>query len=700
MKSKAILIILFLFFGIKSFSTTITIVPLQDTICSGQYLYLQWTLSDTLNYGAFELQSSDANGSFANPVTYYSITINSPNLSGTIGVNIPTSTFPGSCYRFRMNRYTPAPLITGNPSTCVVIQACANAITTLQPTLTMDTNAVCAGSRIDVPFYSTGAYAGNIYIAQLSDVSGSFANPTDIGSVFSDITYDPMNPTPGYPPPGNVPCTIPDTVSAGCNYYVRIIATSPLTPPSPAIGSPWGPFCIQHCDIYLNSQDINVCLVPNTQPVTQNISVNIHHYNNNAVYTAGNQFQTQLLSMGPFPPPFTQVGTNGVFGSVTATSNATLQLTIPPLAQLQSLGIAPGRYYLRIVATNSNFPDSAFSNIIRLTIGAPLDTAPSYMALSYPSLQPLTSDTLCQGDLVYFFTSGGPGSSFRWNINSSLFSQNPLLLLFNASGTYNVRVQEYNFGCYGSLSSPRVFTAIGPPIVNILGPSSICVGDTVAYNVPFQNNTSLFWAVNNSHGHLVYAVFNSAGFIFDSAGTYQVSVHAVNQCFDTTGYRTITVHPVPSVPSIIQNGDTLTCSVPGTSYGWYKNSVLLPAYTTQSIILTLPADNGSWQVRVSNSFNCKSTSSPLTVVGMEEITETSISIFPNPAITELRIKNEELKIERIEIYDVFGKKLFSQISGLTSQISIDVSHLPPGIYFVTITNSEQQKFTKKFVKSN
>jgi hypothetical protein len=78
----------------------------------------------------------------------------------------------------------------------------------------------------------------------------------------------------------------------------------------------------------------------------------------------------------------------------------------------------------------------------------------------------------------------------------------------------------------------------------------------------------------------------------------------------------------------------------------------------------------------------------------------SFSIFPNPASNELRIENAALKIEGIEVYDVFGKELFSQISNLKSQISVDTSQLSPGIYFVTITNSEQRKLTKKFVKAN
>src|SRR5205823_5080115 len=42
----------------------------------------------------------------------------------------------------------------------------------------------CPGSSVNVPFTSTGTFnAGNIYTAQLSNSSGSFASPTAIGTL-------------------------------------------------------------------------------------------------------------------------------------------------------------------------------------------------------------------------------------------------------------------------------------------------------------------------------------------------------------------------------------------------------------------------------------------------------------------------------------------------------------------------------------
>ena len=88
-----------------------------------------------------------------------------------------------------------------------------------------------------------------------------------------------------------------------------------------------------------------------------------------------------------------------------------------------------------------------------------------------------------------------------------------------------------------------------------------------------------------------------------------------------------------------------------------------------------------------------------------------ISIYPNPTTGELRIRNYELGItnyettlgvsqlgiEGVEIYDIVGKKQSTVNCQLSTDSSIDISHLPAGIYFVRIT-TEKGVFSKKVVK--
>jgi uncharacterized delta-60 repeat protein len=73
----------------------------------------------------------------------------------------------------------------------------------------------CAGASFSIPYTVTGTFNGiNSFRAQLSDASGSFANPVNIGSISSSVA-------------GSISATIPNPITSGTNYRVRITASSP-----------------------------------------------------------------------------------------------------------------------------------------------------------------------------------------------------------------------------------------------------------------------------------------------------------------------------------------------------------------------------------------------------------------------------------------------------------------------------------------
>ena len=75
----------------------------------------------------------------------------------------------------------------------------------------------------------------------------------------------------------------------------------------------------------------------------------------------------------------------------------------------------------------------------------------------------------------------------------------------------------------------------------------------------------------------------------------------------------------------------------------------------------------------------------------------AVSIYPNPTKGELRIENGEWRINKVEVFNLFGEKQFSIFNFQFSINHIDVSYFPAGIYFVQIT-SEQGVVTKKVLK--
>jgi len=86
-------------------------------------------------------------------------------------------------------------------------------------------------------------------------------------------------------------------------------------------------------------------------------------------------------------------------------------------------------------------------------------------------------------------------------------------------------------------------------------------------------------------------------------------------------------------------------------------------------------------------------------VGIDTIDEDRLKIYPNPNTGELTITNYELQIMSVEVFDVNGRrqKAESRKQKAESEIVIDISHLPSGVYFVKVA-TEQGDIVKKIVK--
>jgi gliding motility-associated-like protein len=587
---------------------TITAVSLNDTVCAGTNFLASFTFSDTLCDGFYNVELSDFTGNFSTPTTLFNnVGLFYPQTNFLFLLNIPTSTFPGNCYRIRLTRVSPPyPPIVIVASGCFTVIQCPNTVTTLQPVVTMDTNAVCAGSVIDVPFWSTGVFdAGNTYIAQLSDINGNFPTWPALGTVLGTFpsinTYDPNI----VPSPGNVSGLIPDTVSAGCNYFVRVIATNPFVPPAPTLGSVWGPFCIQHCDaITNNEQDIHMCVNP-PQDTCILIPVNINFYDSTQTYAAGNQFSCQLISRGPIPPPMTEVGLPGALGSIIAINDTLLQLCLH-LDSLAFWGIPAGSYYLRIVANGASNSENSLGSLIRFSFGYPAATAPSVSRYLWPSLIPV-GNKICLGDYILFVLNSpyNNSSTYNWQINNTVYAYPPnsFLVWVNGVQNFTVRVRENSVGCLGPLSPAMSFTVVGPPNVAISGPATICIGDTVKYQSVHEDSTFYLWNVTPG-GTITDTANNVAWFTFDSAGTYTLALYGLNRCFDTTRYKTIVVKAPPVASA---SGDTTICTgspvtlSTATSAGWtYKWTVGATQIAISDTLTVSPTTTTTYVVSVTN----------------------------------------------------------------------------------------------------
>ncbi len=90
-----------------------------------------------------------------------------------------------------------------------------NVVLTSVSTGSIAPTTYCRGGSISIPFTATGAFsAQNIFTAQLSDASGNFASPTNIGTLAGTTS-------------GQISAVIPTGAPLGSGYRVRVASSNP-----------------------------------------------------------------------------------------------------------------------------------------------------------------------------------------------------------------------------------------------------------------------------------------------------------------------------------------------------------------------------------------------------------------------------------------------------------------------------------------
>jgi len=74
----------------------------------------------------------------------------------------------------------------------------------------------------------------------------------------------------------------------------------------------------------------------------------------------------------------------------------------------------------------------------------------------------------------------------------------------------------------------------------------------------------------------------------------------------------------------------------------------------------------------------------------------NITLHPNPTTGELSVVSYQLSVERIDIFDVYGRNVGAYPCG-RPETTINIAHLQAGVYFVKIT-TEQGETIKKVIK--
>jgi hypothetical protein len=217
-------------------------------------------------------------------------------------------------------------------------------------------------------------------------------------------------------------------------------------------------------------------------------------------------------------------------------------------------------------------------------------------------------------------------------------------------------------------------------------PQTLCAGSAASFSVAatgsgltyqWQKDGAAIAGATATNYHIPSAVTSNAG-------NYQVVV--TGTCGIATSQSVaLTVNATPAIPVISASGNTLSSSATSNNQ-WFLNSTAIPSATGSTYQVTA---GGTYTVQVSQN-GCTSTSAPYqfvaTSISGPGIWNGEVSLYPNPFINQISLRNTGGRKLSIQLYDIHGKAVRQWYTAQTTAI-LDVTGLASGVYQIVLTDA-------------
>jgi hypothetical protein len=533
----------------------------------------------------------------------------------------------------------------------LMMAGCQQAALAYTIATTTSSVSFCSGATVSIGYSISGSgspTSGNVFTAQLSNSSGSFASPLDLGTLTS---------TSGT---GSISVVVPTSILSGAGYRVRMISSAPAV-----TGSDNG------ANISINMlQPLNTVFSESLGTVTTNTNVSTLENNNgfdNDSYTMTSSSNSNVYLFNGGSSGYSGASGSGalffdnngnfIISGINSTSLSNMQIcfaikktsnsftgsgftvavssngtswtdlsytslpsgtgTSTPWYVRYATGNIPAASNLRIRFLRSGGSDFYIDDIKLISPGSAVS----------PNITPSSAQLTCGGTATLTATSIA-GASYLWSngaTTSSINVSNP--------GNYHVKVTDF-FGC--SATTSAVTVSYSSPLVPSVSISSdagttVCDGASVVFTASPVNggaSPSYQWKLNG-----VNAGTNGATFTTSSLSNGQVvsctmtsNAACVNTATVNSNELTMTVTtPVsPTVSIALTSGTNPLCNASSVSF-------------TASPVNGGTSPNYQWKINGSNVGSNSSTFSTASVSNGQvvtcEMTSSLSCVYSNSAVS-------------------------------------------------------------------
>ncbi len=277
-----------------------------------------------------------------------------------------------------------------------------------------------------------------------------------------------------------------------------------------------------------------------------------------------------------------------------------------------------------------------------------------------PTVDAGSDQTVCEGDMVTVTGSGA--SSYTWD--NGVTDNTPFAA--TTSTTYTVTGTDAN----GCTNTDMVDVTVNTlPAVSAGVDQTVCEGSMVT----LTGSGASTYSWDNG-------ITDNTPFSATATATYTVIGTDANGCVNSDDV-TVNVDSNP-VATATDNGDATITAGTAASYQWIDcaTNQPIPNATAQTFA---PTQNGNYAVTVTNSAGCSATSSCVFIgnVGIKEITDNTVSVYPNPTAGDVTIVLSAGTAE-VEVIDAQGKAI--ALSTVQSGEKISLSGYNRGVYILRV----------------
>lgn len=539
---------------------------------------------------------------------------------------------------------------------------------------------------------------GNIFRIQLSDSSGSFSNPKQIGFQPGDSFT-------------TVTCYIDTNVIPATGYRIRVVADSAYTGPYPYISPD-------------NGIDIRVSKKPDVQltyngPLcigdTLKFAATTNSPQPDFSWTGPNNFSSGVRTPYKYPSTFADTGlfiSNTTSYGCTSVDSVYVEIFSEPkitsiamkpseVCEEETFGLqvtcnicdilqtsAKARWYTPDSTIASNSPSFTKLNAsvndtgsyyfhIALS-GCKLDTVFKVNVKPLPDTPVASSNSpLCAGDTLQLnSTSSTSGSTYRWEGPGGFTANmsNPTIPNIQSSqaGTYYVYAQKA--GCDSKPGKAEVVVGIPLTPLPISGDTNLCPGDRMRLSVQTSRTDGITWfhLPDDSTVVSINRSFGLSAVTANDSGRYVVT-QEVNGCKSPPSYVNLhipnIIAPDPTNNGPLCLGEQLILSATpsnGGQYEWTGPGGFM-SDTTYVVVDDINYDREGIYNFTTTKLHCSVTDT------------TEVTIKAMPKITDISSNSPICSYSQLELFatsDIPGAEFsWSGPNGFTSNVS------SPSIYF-------------------